>query len=247
MKRFLQAAALVLVSAGCVRRPVMLAPGDAEVGVQVTWHGHACFTIEDSVGRKMFIDPFDETVGYRLVWDDPQAVLITDDHFDRNGLRRAGRYDVVAATGVTTASGIEVTGVDADHDAQGGAISGGTRIYVWEMGGVRFADLGGIGQTSLRPDQKAALKNIDVLFVPVGGHVVTDAAAAAALTREIAPRVVVPMQYGTDRLRGFVLDPVEPFLDEFDEVVDLPDNRFQVRRDALPEAMTVYVPAMPEE
>lgn len=236
-----------LLAGGClIKRQSVKEPGDPDVGVQVTWHGHACFTIEDSVDRRFFIDPFDETVGYKVVWNDPDAVLISDDHFDHDSLKRTGRYDMVDSTGVHTVAGVEVTGFLADHDDEGGRKHGTTRVYVWEMGGLRFAHLGGIGQSTLRPDQKQALHRIDVLFVPVGGHVTVDGAAAAALVKEISPRIVVPMHYGTERVRYFEFDSVDPFLDAFEEVLELPDNRFQARKDSLPAQPTVYVPALPE-
>jgi L-ascorbate metabolism protein UlaG (beta-lactamase superfamily) len=239
--------AAALLAAGCwVSRESVKAPGDPDVGVQVTWHGHACFTIEDSVGRRFFIDPFDETVGYKVVWNDPDAVLISDDHFDHDALKRTGRYDLVDSTGVHTVAGVEVAGVLADHDDEGGRKHGFTRIYVWEMGGLRFAHLGGIGQSSLRPEQLAALRKVDVLFVPAGGHVTVDGEKAAALVHQINPRIAVPMHYGTEMVRYFQFDSVDPFLDAFDEVLELPDNRFQVRRDSLPEQTTVYLPAVPE-
>jgi L-ascorbate metabolism protein UlaG (beta-lactamase superfamily) len=245
--RKLFSASVLLALSACVPRTVVRGPGDPDLGVRVTWHGHACFTVEDSVGRRFFIDPFDETVGYKLVWNDPDAVLITDDHFDHNALRRTGRnYGVVASTGVHTVAEIEVSGYAADHDDQEGRKLGPTRFYVWEMGGLRFAHLGGIGQTKLRPDQKEALRDIDVLFIPVGGVVTVDGPQAAALVEEIKPKIAVPMQYGNEKVRAFVLGPVDPFLDEFDDVFDLPDDSFQVRKASLPETTTIYVPAVPE-
>ncbi len=235
-----------LAAASCAPRNYVKGSGDPDVGVQVTWHGHACFTVEDSVGRKFFLDPFDETVGYKVVWTDPDAVLISDDHFDHNALKKSGPYDVVASTGVHTVAGIEVSGYPADHDDQGGARLGFTRFYVWEMGGLRFAHLGGIGQASLRPDQKAVLKDIDVLFIPVGGKVTANALQAAALVKEIHPRIVVPMHYGNRQVRYFELDPAEPFLAQFPNVLELPDNKFQIRRAALPDDTTIYLPALPD-
>ena len=238
---------LLLTASACVPRAVVRGPGDPDIGVRVTWHGHACFTVEDSVERRFFIDPFDETVGYKPAWNAPDAVLISADHFDHNALRKTGRYyGVVVSTGVHTVAEIEVTGYSADHDDEGGRKLGPTRFYVWEMGGLRFAHLGGFGQTKLRPEQKEALKNIDILFIPVGGVVTVNGPQAAALVEEIKPKIAVPMQYGNEKVRAFVLDPVDPFLDEFDDVFALQDNSFQVRKASLPETTTLYVPAVPE-
>jgi L-ascorbate metabolism protein UlaG (beta-lactamase superfamily) len=235
-----------LLAAACAPRNYIKGVGDPDVGVQVTWHGHACFTIEDSVGRRLFLDPFDETVGYRVVWTDPDAVLISDDHFDHNHLMKTGPYDLVDSTGVHTVAGIEVTGIAADHDDEGGRKLGATRLYLWEMGGLRMAHLGGIGQTALTPDQLSALKGVDLLFIPVGGKVTVNGPQAAALVREIHPRIVVPMQYGNHLVRVYEFDPVEPFVNQFQNVLELPDNKFQIRRAGLPEDTTVYLPALPE-
>jgi L-ascorbate metabolism protein UlaG (beta-lactamase superfamily) len=237
---------LAFLAVSCVPRRLAKGPGDPEVGVQVTWHGHSAFTVEDSVGRQFLVDPFDETVGYKVTWNHPDAVLVTDDHFDHNAVPRSGGYELVNSTGVHTVAGIEVSGYAADHDGQGGRLHGTTRLYVWEMGGVKFAHLGGLGQTALRPEQEAALKGVDVLFVPVGGHVTLDGPMAAALVKALHPRVAVPMNYGTEKVRFFEFDDVDPFTDLFSSVVELPDAKFQVRRAALPEEMTIYLPAMPE-
>jgi L-ascorbate metabolism protein UlaG (beta-lactamase superfamily) len=239
-------ALVLLLASACVRRPIVKGAGDPDIGVQVVWHGHACFTVEDSVDRRLFIDPFDETVGYRVVWNDPDAVLISDDHFDHAGLRRTGRYDLVDSTGTHTVAGIEVLGVAADHDDEGGRRHGRTRLFVWEMGGLRFAHLGGIGQKTLRPEQKEALGKVDVLFIPVGGHVTLDGPSAAALVKEINPRIAVPMHYGTEKVRYYEFDGAQPFLDQFDDILELPDNRFQAGRTSLPEKTTIYLPALPE-
>jgi L-ascorbate metabolism protein UlaG (beta-lactamase superfamily) len=231
---------------GCLfRRPVQ-GPGDPEIGVRITWEGHSCFRFQDSVGRTFLIDPFDDTIGYTLHWEEPDAVLVTHDHFDHNHRRHLAKYELVESTGSRTVAGVEIVGGLADHDNEGGRRHGPTRIFVWSMGGLRLAHLGDIGQAALRPEQKALLNDIDVLFVPVGGQTTVDAAGAEALVKEISPRVVVPMHYGTRALRFFPFDPVDAFLKRFENVVELPDADFQIRRASLPVGVTVYVPAVPE-
>lgn len=232
--------------AGCMPRKVAKGPGDSEVGVRVGWLGHSCFSLEDSMGRKFLVDPYQDTVGYKMVWTHPDAVLVTHEHFDHNHLDRVQTYDLVNSTGVHTVAGVEVSGGLAFHDDEGGRKNGTTRFYVWEMGGLRFAHLGDIGQTELTPDQKGALKDADVLFVPVGGRTTLDGARAAALVKALAPRVAVPMHYGNEKVRFFEFDPVDGFLAAFQNVLELPDSEFQIRRGTLPDKTTVYVPALPE-
>ena len=58
--------------------------------------------------------------------------------------------------------------------------------------------LGDLGQFELRPEQRRALGEVDVLFVPVGGGPTIGGAVAAAVVRDLAPRLVVPMHHRTD-------------------------------------------------
>jgi L-ascorbate metabolism protein UlaG (beta-lactamase superfamily) len=276
MKR-IWAAGIGLALTACFSRPLVKPAGDPEVGVTVRWWGHSCFSFRDSADRVLFIDPFDDTVGYPAPKVKPDAVLVTHEHFDHDAVPKPvlpgggsppsssegdGRdlnkkqprgaaavpsspFPVVRSTGTHIAAGVEIEGVLADHDNEGGRRNGTTRMYVWEMGGVRWAHLGDIGQTALRPDQKAALERIDVLFVPVGGRTTVDAAGAAALVKEIQPKVVIPMHYGTPRTRFFEFDPLGPFQALFEKVRLLPMGGFQIRRMDLPSETTVYVPAPP--
>jgi L-ascorbate metabolism protein UlaG (beta-lactamase superfamily) len=221
-------------------------PGDADSGVRVRWFGHSCFGLEDSAGRYLLIDPFDETVGYDLAWVEPDAVLVTHDHFDHSYLRRAVHFDLVNSSGVHTVAGVEVSGVPAFHDDDSGRVHGPTLLFVWEMGGLKFAHLGDLGQRALDDAQREALRGVDVLFVPIGGRTTLDAAAAAAVVREVAPRVAVPMHYATPQVRFFEFDGPDAFLGLFPDVWRLPEPEFQVRRSDLPAQTVIFVPTAPE-
>ena len=273
------AVALGVMLTACLPRPLVRPMGDPEIGVNVRWWGHSCFSFRDSADRVLMIDPFDDTVGYPPPKIKPEAILVTHDHFDhdavprlwapplgangesrpepgaegRAGARaRGGRttdtpspFAVVRSTGTSTAAGIEITGILANHDNEGGRRNGTTRMYMWEMGGLRWAHLGDIGQRTLTPDQKAALTGIDVLFVPVGGRTTVDAAGALALVNAIQPKIVIPMHFGTPRTRFFEFDRLDPFQALFAKVKLLPMGGFQLRRADLPTETTLYIPAPP--
>ncbi|HOW28083.1 MAG TPA: MBL fold metallo-hydrolase [Elusimicrobiota bacterium] len=81
MRRLLLLFVMIGVAA-CGGRKIVKGTGDPLWGLRVRWHGHSCFSFEDSVGRTVLIDPFDETVGYVRPSAKPDAVLITHDHFD---------------------------------------------------------------------------------------------------------------------------------------------------------------------
>lgn len=183
------------------------------------YYGHSCFACTDGAGRRLIIDPYDPTVGYRVPDRPADVTLVSHDHFDHNhvaGVR--GRTQVLRGGGERQVEGIRIRALLADHDAEGGSRLGHVTVFLWEMDGlvvVHLSDLGG----PLSSDVRKALGRPDVLLVPTGGADYTlGPAQAAALVRELRPRRVVPMHYRTpflNRTRIPDLEPLEPFLQEF--------------------------------
>ena len=54
----------------------------SETGVTVRWHGQACVTVASPGGETVMIDPFDESIGYRLPPIAPDVVVTTHRHYD---------------------------------------------------------------------------------------------------------------------------------------------------------------------
>jgi L-ascorbate metabolism protein UlaG (beta-lactamase superfamily) len=81
------------------------------------------------------------------------------------------------------------------------------------MEGVNLAHLGDLG-TELSLEQVEALGEIDVLFVPVGGHYTIDAQQAINTINAISPKLAVPMHFRTEASaeKLDVLAPVDDFL-----------------------------------
>ena len=68
-------------------------------------------------------------------------------------------------------------------------------IYRLVIGDVRCAVLGNI-TPKLSDEQLEGLGVVDVVVIPVGGHGYTlDATAAAAIVRQLEPKVVIPVHY----------------------------------------------------
>ena len=58
--------------------------------------------------------------------------------------------------------------------------------------------MGDFGQPALRPEQQAAIGEVDVLFLPVGDGPTIGGQRAADVVRALRPRLVVPMHYRTE-------------------------------------------------
>lgn len=222
--------------------------------MDITWHGQSTFTLAAGE-HTIVIDPFDkaafEAGGRR--WDYPALdglaapglLLITHEHRDHNAAHVvAGEPETVRSLAGTFATGLgTVVGVASEHDDAAGTLRGHNVMYALDVGGVRLAHLGDLGQPALRPEQVEALGSIDVLFVPVGGGPTLGAAQAAAVVEALRPRVVVPMHYRTDRID--FLEPVDAFAALARHVVRLDAPSFALSDVPAGDGPVVVVPAAP--
>jgi len=195
----------------------------------VRWYGQSAFLLSGS--KTVLIDPFGD-VGTRvaergLTFRHPPVagvaadlVLITHEHSDHNEVGAAGGSPVVIrSTAGTLDSPVgEVVAIASEHDDRAGTQRGPNTIFCFTLDGHRVCHLGDFGQHALRPEQREAIGEVDVVFVPVGGGPTIDGAEAAALVRELSPRVAIPMHYGSDAVD--FLEPPDAFVDALDARVD---------------------------
>ena len=166
--------------------------------MRVEWYGQSAFRLSAEQGT-VFIDPFADMSGLAsrginfeyppIEADDVDLLLVTHEHGDHNGVEAiAGDPAVLRATAGTHESPLgEVIGIASEHDQAAGTQRGPNTIFVFELEGLRVAHLGDFGQAGLRAEQAAAIGEIDLLFVPVGGGPTIGAAGAAALDRGTGP------------------------------------------------------------
>ena len=197
--------------------------------MKIRWYGQSAFSIED--GHRVFVDPFGDmgamAASRGLQFDYPAIVgveadllLVTHDHFDHNAVDRVGGDPLVLRAPGTHETPLgEVVGIASEHDEVAGTQRGPNTIFVFPLGGLRLAHFGDFGQPALRPEQRAAIGEVDVLLLPVGGGPTVGGESAAAVVRELAPRLVVPHHYRTEAVN--FLDPP----DEFFEALGAPVER----------------------
>jgi L-ascorbate metabolism protein UlaG (beta-lactamase superfamily) len=187
--------------------------------MRVEWHGQSAFTLSGD-GATVFIDPFGDMSGLAgrgIRWDYPpiaaeevDLLLVTHEHLDHNAVEAiAGSPELVRSTAGTheTALG-SVVAVASEHDPAGGTERGANTIVVFELDGLRVAHFGDFGQAELRPEQRAAIGAVDLLFVPVGAGPTIGGAVAAGIARDLGAAWAVPMHYRTHRI-GFLEDESE--------------------------------------
>lgn len=200
--------------------------------MKITWLGHSCFRIEDDSGRVVVTDPFDDAVGYPLPRIRADVVTVSHDHHDHNNVAAVkGRPAVVKGPGEKEAAGIRFLGTATYHDEQGGKKRGPNTIFSFEMGGIRVCHLGDLGHL-LDEKDAAALGDVDVLMIPVGGVYTLDADGAKKVVGQIKPKVVIPMHFMTPALT-FKVESADRFLSG--QKVERPGTTFVVSKESLPE------------
>jgi L-ascorbate metabolism protein UlaG (beta-lactamase superfamily) len=112
-------------------------------------------------------------------------------------------------------------------------------IFVFSLDGVRVAHLGDFGQAGLRPEQRTAIGDVDLLFVPVGGGPTADAGVAAGIVRELDPAFAIPMHYRTPAVD--FLEPPDRFLALFEDVHHVGAGEWSVPAERPPRTRIVVL------
>ncbi len=222
--------------------------------MEIEWYGQSAFRLSGNE-HTVFIDPFDDLSAMTtrgMTWEYPaisgvsaDLLLVTHEHRDHNGVDAiAGDPATLRATAGRHESPIgEVIGVASEHDDVAGTQRGPNTIFVFTLDGVRICHFGDYGQAALRPEQLAAIGEIDLLILPVGGMATIGAERAAEIVAQLSPRWVVPMHYRTHRI-GF-LEPADDFLARMDSVHTLDEPRFTLSEVPSGNGTVIVVPATP--
>lgn len=180
--------------------------------MDIRWLGHSCFLLRGKA-KTIITDPCHPDLGYSLGGAQADIVTVSHSHpghsyiegveGDPKHIKSPGEYEI---------GGTFITGVSVFHDNQKGDLRGKNTVYVIEMDDITLCHLGDLGH-ALGPQLVEELGDIDVLFLPVGEVSTVPVEMAAEIVRQLAPPIVIPMHYKTERLT-LELSPVDRFLDK---------------------------------
>jgi L-ascorbate metabolism protein UlaG (beta-lactamase superfamily) len=222
--------------------------------MRIQWYGQSAFALT-SAEASVFIDPFGDMsplAGRGMQFDYPaidgvgaNLLLVTHEHLDHNGVEAIdGDPAIIRSTAGKLESPLgDVVAIASEHDQAAGTERGPNTIFVFSLDGLRVAHFGDFGQAALRDEQAAAIGEVDLIFVPVGGGPTADAAQARAIVDRLSPKWVVPMHYRTPKI-GF-LEPADAFIETFDEVHRCAEPSFETGDLPAAERPVVVVPAVP--
>jgi len=223
--------------------------------MRVDWHGQSAFTLAGEEAT-VFVDPWGDMSGAAsrgIEWGYPpiespagvDLLIVTHEHSDHNAVEVIdGEPTLVRSQAGTHSSPLgDVVAIASEHDGAAGTERGPNTIVVFELGGVRVAHFGDFGQPALRPEQRAHLDGIDLLFVPVGGGPTINGATAAGIAIDLGATWVVPMHYKTERIN--FLETEESFVEAMPNTERLSSPSFDTADLERGSEPTAIVPAAP--
>ena len=222
--------------------------------MRIQWYGQSAFALTGAEAS-VFIDPFGDMsplAGRGMQFDYPaidgvgaDLLLVTHEHLDHNGVEAIdGDPAILRSTAGKLESPLgDVVAIASEHDQAAGTERGPNTIFVFSLDGLRVAHFGDFGQAALRDEQAAAIGEVDLIFVPVGGGPTADAAQAHAIVDRLSPKWVVPMHYRTPKI-GF-LEPADAFIEKFDEAHRCAEPSFETGDLPAAEEPVVVVPSVP--
>ncbi len=210
--------------------------------MKIKWIGHSCFLIEDD-GVRIITDPYNEQIPYRPPDYLADIVTVSHEHFDHNAVDRVkGNPEVIRGVGKHTAHGITFTGIKSYHDEENGKKRGENTIFKFTVAGITLAHFGDLGQR-LTADQAAALTDVEVAFIPVGGFFTIGPDEAVEIANRFSNlKVLFPMHYKTDILGDdFPIAPVANFLRRMHNVKKIGGSEVTLTRANLPTTQEVWI------
>ncbi len=166
----------------------------------ITHHGGQCFKVSFGDITLVF-DPISKKGSLPAVRFGADIALVSRNHPNMNGIEEVsfgGKEPfAISGPGEYEKEGVTIQGFLTKSEYalakdQGEAMN---TIYSVKLEGMTLVHLGALSESSLPADAKEAIDEIDILFVPVGGDGVLDAAAASKLATMLEPKVIIPMHW----------------------------------------------------
>ena len=204
---------------------------------EVEYKGANCIVVSTKKAS-IVVDPKLSLVGLKDANVKDAVELATEARFAINS---EDAKLVIEGPGEYGIADFDIKGIAAQRHLDTESDPKASTIYRIESGDIRLAVLGNVYE-KLTEDQLEEIGIVDVLVVPVGGSGYTlDATGAATITRQIDPKIVVPVHYADPAITYEVpQSEVDVFTTELGAQVEEAPKLKLKNTAALPPVLTVY-------
>ena len=135
--------------------------------MKIEWIGHACFRMTAESGTTVVTDPYDESVGIRMMKIPCDMATISHEHHDHNNVDMLeGKPIVVRKARPGQVGGVITQAIASYHDDRNGALRGSSIVRVFYIDDLKVVHMGDQG---CMPGEAALdmITDADVMMIPV--------------------------------------------------------------------------------
>lgn len=189
----------------------------------IQWFGNSYFRI-DSKNKIIAINPYSESItGLKPPRFKFDILLIAQEQENDNNKSIAmGDPLILEGPGEIETKGIFIEGVAQKSNT----------IYLIKSEGITLCHLGNLEKNNLKEELLEKVANVDILFIPIGGHGSINNEEAISLISQIEPKIIIPMHYALPNLK-IKLDSLDKFIKAISKKPEVLD-KLVIRKNNLP-------------
>lgn len=210
--------------------------------MKINWYGQSMFEIVAKERQnhevKIVIDPFDKSLGLRVLQPEADILLVSHSHYDHSNVEAIkGDPFLINGPGEYEIKDVYIKGISAFHDKALGKERGKVTIFTIEAEEIKLCHLSDIGQEELTERQLEEIGEVNILMIPIGGVYTINAKEASRMINQIEPQIVIPMHYQIPKLK-LKLEGIDKFLKVMGVKEAERVNKLSIKRKDLGEGKT---------
>lgn len=194
--------------------------------MEINWLGDTTFLIKNSTGKRILINPINLNSYITNYEFQPDLITLSNSQYiDKTHPGFKNGCKVIDCCTNYKNEYISIKGHKTYSDNIKGLKRGNNTIFVFEIDNFKFCHLGTLGH-NLESNIISNLKNLDFLFIPIGGHFSLNGLDAAILSNNINSKYILPMLYKTS-LQNSYLDGPYKFISHMKNITKFNNSKIQ--------------------
>ncbi|MCL2063740.1 MAG: MBL fold metallo-hydrolase [Candidatus Cloacimonetes bacterium] len=196
------------------------------------WYGHAMWSLITE-NFHIILDPY-ANIGYEMPKELTADIVISShEHFDHNNFKLIlPNFQKISQIGTYQLTHCKVKMIEASHGRVNEKNLGDTYLIHITFDGVTLLHCGDLGVV-LNEDLLKEIGEVDILFIPVGGHFTINAEKAKEVIELLTPKFVFPMHYKTEKSTIDFIETIEPFAELYPNMEKINSNIFEISKEDL--------------